>query len=97
MHDLYSFYRSKEWQSLLNRLKIERLNDEGQLICDYCGKPMIKAYDIIGHHKEESSDPLAVGLKIYSQLHGKLLRVYLTAGENSSAVFGKRSRIHFRS
>lgn len=86
MHDLYSFYRSKEWKNLLDRLKIERLNDEGQLICDYCGKPMTKAYDIIGHHKEElteenvndfaiSLDPEKISLvhhRCHNFIHNKL-------------------------
>lgn len=86
MHDLYSFYRSKEWKNLLDRLKIERLNDEGQLICDYCRKPMTKAYDIIGHHKEElteenvndfaiSLDPEKISLvhhRCHNFIHNKL-------------------------
>ena len=49
----FNFYRSKEWNELLKRLKQERLNEDGQIICEYCGKPIIKAYDIIGHHKRE--------------------------------------------
>lgn len=86
MHDLYSFYRSKEWKNLLDRLKIERLNDEGQLICDYCRKPMTRAYDIIGHHKEElteenvndfaiSLDPEKISLvhhRCHNFIHNKL-------------------------
>lgn len=53
MYDLSTFYRCKEWRGLLERLKLERLNDEGQIICEYCGKPIVRAYDIIGHHKVE--------------------------------------------
>lgn len=56
MYSLESFYRSKEWQKLLAHLKIERLNEEGQIICEYCGKPIVRAYDIIGHHKEELTE-----------------------------------------
>ena len=51
MFNLETFYRSREWRALLESLKIERVNAEGQIICEYCGKPIIKAYDIIGHHK----------------------------------------------
>lgn len=47
---LYNFYRSKEWERLLAVLKIDRAVD-GQIICEHCGKPIIKAYDCIGHHK----------------------------------------------
>ena len=56
MFTLESFYRSKEWQKLLAQLKMERLNEIGQIICDYCGKPITRAYDIIGHHKEELTE-----------------------------------------
>lgn len=51
--DLQSFYISKEWTGLLSVLKLERLNENGELICEHCGKPITKAYDCIGHHKEE--------------------------------------------
>ena len=53
MFDLFTFYRSSEWRALLKQLRIERLNDQGEIICEYCGKPIVKAYDLIGHHKEE--------------------------------------------
>lgn len=51
-----SFYHSSEWEKLLAQLKIERANEEGQIICWHCGKPITKAYDIIGHHKVELTD-----------------------------------------
>ena len=47
----HELYKSKEWQKLLEELKLERTNNEEQLICEYCGKEIIKAYDCIGHHK----------------------------------------------
>lgn len=53
MYTLNTFYKSSEWKSLLQLLKLERVNEEGKLICEHCGKEMIKAYDIIGHHKIE--------------------------------------------
>ena len=52
MSDLYNFYRSSKWRNLLDQIKLERLNSDGQLICEYCGKPITRAFDIIGHHKE---------------------------------------------
>lgn len=48
---LYNFYRSKEWQGLLQVLKMERIDNNGNIICEHCHKPIIKAYDCIGHHK----------------------------------------------
>ena len=47
---LYNFYRSRHWEELMKVLKIERVNNDGFLICEYCGKPIVKAYDCIGHH-----------------------------------------------
>ena len=47
---LYNFYRSDNWENLLKVLKNERVNYEGYVICDYCGQPIIKPYDCIGHH-----------------------------------------------
>lgn len=54
--DRFSFYRSKEWRKLLDNIKAERLNDDGQIICECCGRPIVKAYDIIGHHKIELTE-----------------------------------------
>ena len=50
------FYWSDEWRTLVRTLRIERVDDDGQLICEYCGKPIVKEYDCIGHHKEELTD-----------------------------------------
>lgn len=52
MHRLDTFYQSKEWTKLMAVLKMERVNADGQLICEYCGKPITKTYDAIGHHTE---------------------------------------------
>ena len=53
---LYNFYRSKEWTDLLEILKLERVNAEGFIICEHCDKPIVKAYDCIGHHKIELTE-----------------------------------------
>lgn len=49
-YTLDNFYQSKEWAKLLQQIKIDRVNAQGQLICEHCGKPIVKAYDCIGHH-----------------------------------------------
>lgn len=56
MISLSDFYKSKEWRKLLITLKLERVNSEGELICEYCGKPIVKAYDCIGHHVKELTE-----------------------------------------
>lgn len=56
MYTLESFYKSKEWQRLVERLKMERVNDEGELICEHCGKTITRKYDCIGHHEVELTE-----------------------------------------
>jgi len=56
MFTLYSIYRSIEWINLISQLKLERVNDEGKLLCEHCHKEIIKAYDCIGHHIEELTE-----------------------------------------
>ena len=51
--DLSSFYQSREWQEFRQVIISERLNNQFQTICEHCGKPITKAYDIIAHHKQE--------------------------------------------
>lgn len=52
MVSLADFYRSDEWIAFRNVLINERVNDEGYVICEHCGKPIVKAYDIIAHHSK---------------------------------------------
>lgn len=53
---LDNFYQSKEWISLVAQLRIDRVNSEGELLCEYCNKPIITKYDCIGHHKIALTD-----------------------------------------
>lgn len=53
MFTLSNFYKSKEWTDLLEQLKLERADSNGEIICEHCGKPIYKKYDCIGHHKIE--------------------------------------------
>ena len=87
---LADFYRSRQWEGLLKQLKQERLNEDGHLICAYCGKPMVAAYDIIGHHKEElteenvndytiSLNPDNIDLvhfRCHNRIHDRLANIY---------------------
>ena len=53
---LEKFYKSRGWRKLVDRLKLERLNLHGELICEYCGKPITRKYDCIGHHEIELTE-----------------------------------------
>ena len=86
MYSLDTFDQGKDWRKFLNQLKIERVNEEGFIICEHCGKPIVKKYDVIGHHKTElteenvndfsiSLNPSNVALvhaKCHNYIHNKL-------------------------
>lgn len=56
MFTLNNFYKSKEWTDLLEVLKLERVSNNGDLLCEYCHKPIVKKYDCIGHHVTELTE-----------------------------------------
>lgn len=51
MITLDNFYTSKAWVKLTHQIRMERVNADGELICEHCGKPIAKKYDAICHHK----------------------------------------------
>ena len=56
MLTLDTFYKSREWESLIEQIKLDRLDASGQVICECCGKPITRKYDCIGHHKIELTE-----------------------------------------
>ena len=86
MYTLNNFYQSKEWRALLTTLKMERVNEQGEIICAHCGEPITQKYDCIGHHKvalnERSVNDAAVALNpdnvvlvhhvCHNRIHNKL-------------------------
>lgn len=82
---LGNFYKSKEWAKLMQVIKAERINERGELICEHCEKPIIKAYDCIGHHvielTEENVNDVNISLnpdnislvhhRCHNQIHNK--------------------------
>lgn len=53
---LADFYRSEEWESFRKVILAERMHDDGLVYDEVTGKPIVKAYDIILHHKEELTE-----------------------------------------
>ena len=86
MYTLNNFYQSKEWRALLATLKIERVNEQGEIICAHCGDPITRKYDCIGHHvtalNERNVNDAAVALNpdnvvlvhhvCHNRIHNKL-------------------------
>lgn len=51
-----NFYRSKAWADFRRVLMMGRRDKRGILVCEHCGRPIVSAYDCIGHHKEELTE-----------------------------------------
>ena len=49
-NNLHSFYNSKEFYNLKTTLMNERVNKNGELLCEHCHKPMLNRWDCIPHH-----------------------------------------------
>lgn len=52
----YQFYRSDEWLNFRKVIIAERTDSDGYVHCEICGKPILKKYDLIVHHKKELTD-----------------------------------------
>lgn len=46
----HELYVSSEFRGLRAQLMQERVNSEGVLICEHCGKPILHDYECIAHH-----------------------------------------------
>lgn len=55
-NNLFEFYRSKEWADFRKVVIAERVQEDGFVHDEYTGKPIVKAYDIILHHKTELTE-----------------------------------------
>lgn len=53
---LQAFYKSRRWEKFIQKLRIERVDAAGNVICEHCGRPIVRAYDCIGHHIEELTE-----------------------------------------
>lgn len=92
MYTLDTFYKSKKWQRLVALIRQERVGEDGFLRCEHCGKPIVRAYDCIGHHTipltEQNVNDYSISLnpdrimlvhhKCHNTLHNKLGRMART-------------------
>lgn len=56
MEQLQKFYKSKKWEAFRKVVIEQRTDPDGYVHCAICGKPILKAYDLIVHHKTELSE-----------------------------------------
>lgn len=54
--DRQSFYTSIEWAKFRQNLIAERMHEDGFVYDEVTGKPIVRAYDIILHHKIELTE-----------------------------------------
>lgn len=54
--DRQSFYISPEWAKFRQNLIAERMHEDGYVYDEVTGKPIVRAYDIILHHKIELTE-----------------------------------------
>ena len=54
--NLFEFYRSKEWADFRKVVIADRIREDGFVYDEYTDKPIVKAYDIILHHKIELTE-----------------------------------------
>lgn len=94
---LDSFYRSDAWRNLLVVLKQERVKGDGFIYCEYCGNPIVKAYDCIGHHTTEltefnvhdadiSLNPERIQL-VHHRCHNRIHNKFGGLGYNSRRIY----------
>ncbi|MDE5792626.1 MAG: hypothetical protein K2H66_03775, partial [Oscillospiraceae bacterium] len=61
-----AFYKSRQWENFVKLLRSERVAENGAVLCEHCGKPIVKAYDCIAHHvielTEENVDNAMISL-----------------------------------
>lgn len=56
MEQLQKFYKSKKWEAFRKVIIADRTDADGYVHCAICGKPILKPYDLIVHHKKELSE-----------------------------------------
>ena len=95
---LSDFYRGRGWETFRAGLINERVNEEGFVICAHCGKPIVKAYDIIGHHvielTEENYQDVTISLNpenvvlVHHRCHNKIHNKLSYSGRQVFVVYG---------
>ena len=55
-NNLWEFYRSTEWADFRKVVIAERIKDDGFIYDEVTDKPIVKAYDIVLHHKIELTE-----------------------------------------
>ena len=97
MDKLQAFYKSRKWENFVKALRLERAQADGTILCEHCGKPILKAYDCIGHHKDELTltnvDNVEISLNpanimlIHFRCHNEIHKRFGYAGRQIQKVY----------
>lgn len=97
MDKLQAFYKSRRWENFVKALRLERTTPDGFVMCEHCGKPILKAYDCIAHHKDELTvgnvDDVNVSLNkdnimlIHFSCHNEIHKRFGYAGRQVQKVY----------
>ena len=90
-YTLENFYQSREWEKCRKLVIAERITEDGYTMCEYCGKPIIRSYDIIGHHKVELTEDNVNDAEI-SINPDNIMLLHLTCHNKIHEKFGKKQR-----
>ena len=50
------FYKSKQWDAFRKLIIVQNTDKDGFIHCSECGKPILRKYDLIIHHKIELNE-----------------------------------------
>ena len=56
MTKVQAFYKSDKWESFRLVVIEHRRKPDKRIYCEHCGKPIVKPYDLIAHHKIELTE-----------------------------------------
>lgn len=92
-----AFYKSRTWEKFVQTLRAERTTSDGLVICEHCGRPIVRAYDCIGHHvtelTEENVDDATIALNpdnvklVHFRCHNEIHKRFGYAGRQVQKVF----------
>lgn len=98
IYRLETFYQSKAWVNLTRVIKQERVNRQGELLCTYCKKPIVKNYDCICHHKiyltDENVNDITISLNkdnvelVHHHCHNLIHNKFKMPHQNVYLVYG---------
>lgn len=94
----HSFYKSDLWRNLRTQLMSEREDDNGDIICEYCHKPILNRESCIAHHtimlNDENVNDYDISLNperiqlVHMRCHNKIHNRFGAFNQHRYIVYG---------